>query len=114
MRMLAYLFAGILVLGLVQYVALIMCIGLLLLLVWGALARPRETFALFGLGLIGSLIDRYPLYIFGFLGVVALCDAVYRRARKPQVQAVPLLPPPHPETPAEGRQGGPLGGDPGR
>ena len=96
MRLLAYLLGGMLILAMVQYVALIMCIGLVLLLVWGALARPRETFALLSLGLIGSLIDRYPLYLFGFLGVVALCDAVYRRARKPQVQAVPLLPPPPP------------------
>ena len=95
MRLLAYLFAGVLVLALVQYVALIMCIGLVLLLVWGALARPRETFALLGLGLIGTLVDHYPVYFFGLLAVVAICDAVNRRARKPPAQ-VPLLSPPPP------------------
>lgn len=93
MRIIAYLFAGILVLGLVQYVALIMFIGLILLLVWGALARPKETFALMGLGIIGSLIDRYPLYFFGFFAVVAISDALVRRDRGKPVQAVPLLPP---------------------
>jgi hypothetical protein len=62
MRLFGYLILVILMIGAAQYVAIILCLSLLLLLVWGALARPRETFGLLGLGSIGTLVERYPLF----------------------------------------------------
>lgn len=79
MRALGTLLAACVVLAAAQAAALALSILLMLALVYGLFARPRETFGFVGLCIIAGLVERQPLACIGLVALITIANAIARR-----------------------------------
>lgn len=67
MRLLGFILVAGIALRLLQLAIVAGLIALALLILWGAFSRPQETFGLLFLGLLGALLQNYPLAFAGLM-----------------------------------------------
>lgn len=74
MKWVGWLMAACIIMALLQLAATVLAIGFMALLVWCAIRRPRETFAIASLLTIGFLAEHAPLALIGLAAVtLAAC-----------------------------------------
>ena len=82
MKQLGWIITGSVVLAVLQAaLGVLLAIGMIMLL-WGAYTKPRETFGLLGFLLLTSLLQRHPLACVSLFGLLLVAGAALERNRE--------------------------------
>ena len=83
MKIAGTLFVACIILGIMQSVAAALAIALILMLVWGAIFRPRETYGFLMFGLMMQLLEHHAGLCISAAGVVAALAFIADRPSPP-------------------------------
>lgn len=85
MRLIGILLAFVLALAVFRLMVIALCVGLLLIVLWVAVMRPRLALAVIFFGVVGAVAEAYPaITLYLFLIVVLLYRLSESEAKPPR------------------------------
>lgn len=83
MRLIGILLAVVLALALLRLVVIALCVGLLLILAWAAIMRPRQVLTLIFFGVIGAVAEAYPAITLSLLTIMTITYLIGKEQSNP-------------------------------